>query len=137
MGSFFPWKHFRFVCSTKVEMIIAYVENCLSEITNEISKLNSLSYHTAALTNQFIVVNAILIDAVTWTNCVRILLDSSLFLAFYSNHKVFHLPSGMLPFSCLDHCNDFYVLSESEVSSCSNQIIAKEIFLSQHVTHLL
>ena len=26
-SSFYPWQHFKLVCSTKVEMIIAYVEN--------------------------------------------------------------------------------------------------------------
>lgn len=75
---------------------MACVKTCLYEITNEIQKLNSLSLCIAPPTNQFISVNVTLIDPIILTKCRRINLDSSLSLAFYSNHKVFFI----LPLGC-------------------------------------
>lgn len=93
--------------STKVKEIIACVENCIYEITNKIPKLNSLSLNNTAPTSQFIPVNVRLIDPVTLTKCMRDSLDSSHSLALYSNHKVFHFHSRILPFFCLGDCHGF------------------------------
>lgn len=127
---------FCYHCSTKVKVIIACVEDCIYEITNKIPKLNSLSLNTADPTGQFIPVTIILIYPETLTKCISVALDSHC-LAPYFNHKIFHFPCKILYFSCLGIAMASYVLFPSRVSSCSNQIIAKETFLSHRVLQQL
>lgn len=77
------------------------------EITNKIPKLNSLSLNTTVSTSQLIPVNVTLTDSVTLAKCMKVTLDSFHSLALYSNQKIFHFPSRMLPFSCLGDCHGF------------------------------